>query len=56
MKVILHRQNSMAISHQVSPTLLLDVCAGNCQRALVDESEIIRNQIQMHSRSEMVTL
>jgi hypothetical protein len=32
MKEVLHRQNSVVISHQVSPPLLLDVCAGNCQR------------------------
>jgi len=35
-KEILRRQNLTAISRQVSPAVLLDVCAGNCQRALVE--------------------
>jgi hypothetical protein len=37
---------------QVSPALLLDVSAGNCQRALVDESGMIthQNQTQEWSR------
>jgi hypothetical protein len=30
-KQILHWQNLMAISRQVSPTLLVDASAGNCQ-------------------------
>jgi hypothetical protein len=42
---ILHRQNSVAISREVSLALLLDVSACNCQRALVDESGMIRTQI-----------
>jgi hypothetical protein len=37
LKEILRRQNSTAISCQVSPALLLDVSAGYFQKALVDE-------------------
>jgi hypothetical protein len=33
-----------AISCQVSPALLIGVSAGYCQKALVDESGIIRTQ------------
>jgi hypothetical protein len=51
MKGILHRQNSMAISHQVSHALLLDVSAGNCQTALVNASEMITNQMGIQNRS-----
>jgi hypothetical protein len=40
MKEILHKQNSAAISCKVYSDLLLDISAGNCHRALVDE---IRN-------------
>jgi hypothetical protein len=32
---------------QVFPVSLLHVSAGNCQRALLDESGIIRNQMGM---------
>jgi hypothetical protein len=39
MKEILYRQNSAAISHQVSPDSLIDFSAGNCQRVLVDKSD-----------------
>jgi len=46
----------MAISCQISPALLPDVSAGYCQRALVDESGMIRTQIGMHNRSEMFTV
>jgi hypothetical protein len=46
----------MAICHQVSPALLLGVSAGNCQRALVYESGMIRTQMEMHSRSEIVAV
>jgi hypothetical protein len=46
----------MAISHQVSTALLPDVSAGYCQRALVNESGIVRTQMGMHKRSEMVTV
>jgi hypothetical protein len=52
MKEILHRQNSVAISHQVSPALLLGTSTGNCQRALVDKSGTIRNQMQTYNRSD----
>jgi hypothetical protein len=41
MKEILRRQNSAAISRQVSPASLLDVSAGSFQRALVNESGLI---------------
>jgi hypothetical protein len=46
----------MAISLQVSPALLPDVSANNCRRALVDESGMIRTQMGMHNRSEMVAV
>jgi hypothetical protein len=42
MKEVVCNQKLAAISHQVSPASLLDVSAGNCQRALVDESGTIR--------------
>jgi hypothetical protein len=50
-KETLRRKNSVAISHQVSPDWLLDVSAGNCQIALVDESGMIINQMETHNRS-----
>jgi hypothetical protein len=56
MKEILHRQNSVLISRQVSLASLLDVSASNCQRALVDESGVIRTQMGMHNRSKIVTV
>jgi len=40
------------ISRQVSPDSLLGVSAGICQRALVDESGMIRTQMGTHNRSE----
>jgi hypothetical protein len=40
---------------QVFRALLLDV-SGVCQRALVDESWIIRTQMGMHNRSEMASV
>jgi hypothetical protein len=55
MKEICSRQNSAAVYYQAS-ALLLDVSAGNCQRALVDESGMIRNLMGMHNGSEMVTV
>jgi hypothetical protein len=39
---------------QVSPASLLDVSTGNCQKGLVDELGIIRNQMRVQNRSEMV--
>jgi hypothetical protein len=54
MKDRLHRQNSAAVCCQLSSVLLLDVSAGNCQRAVVDESKIIRNEIGTLNRSEML--
>jgi hypothetical protein len=41
---------------QISPPSVLDVSAGNWQRALVDESGMIRTQIRMHNKSEMVAV
>jgi hypothetical protein len=41
MKQIICKQNSAVISRQVSPSSFLDVKAGNCQRALVDEIRMI---------------
>jgi hypothetical protein len=46
----------MAISFQVSPALLPDVSVGYCQRAVVDKSGMIRTQMGMHNRSEMVAV
>jgi hypothetical protein len=48
-------QNSWP-SHQDSPALLPDVSAGYWDTAVVDESGMIRTQMGMHNRSEMVTL
>jgi len=53
MKEILRRQNSAAISRQVSHASLLEISANNCQRALVDTSERIRNQTGTYNRSVM---
>jgi hypothetical protein len=46
----------MAISHQAFPALLLDVSAGICQRALVDESGIIVTQMGTGNRPEKVAV
>jgi hypothetical protein len=50
----------MAISRKISPASLLDIPANNCQRALVDESGVIRNQMgcttDNNGRSVRVTL
>jgi hypothetical protein len=45
-----------AISRQVSPTSQLGISAGNCRRALVDESGVIRTQMRTHNRSYMVAV
>jgi hypothetical protein len=45
MKEILHRQNSCPFLAKFLPASLLGVCAGYCQRALVDESAIVRTQM-----------
>jgi hypothetical protein len=42
-KEVPRRQNSVAIFRHISSASLLDVSDGNCQRALVDESGLIRN-------------
>jgi hypothetical protein len=54
MKEILRRQSSAAISRQASSDSLLDVSAGNSRRALVDVSEMIKNQLGTHNKLEMV--
>jgi hypothetical protein len=46
----------MAIYCQVSPASLLDVSAGNCQTALMNESGTIITQMGTHNRSEMVAV
>jgi hypothetical protein len=46
----------MAIFRQVSAASLLDVSAGNCQTALVDESGMIRPHTETHNRSQMVAM
>jgi len=46
----------MLISRQVYPASLPDVSAGYCQRALVDESGMIRTQMGTHNISEMVAV
>jgi tRNA A37 threonylcarbamoyltransferase TsaD len=43
MKEILCKQNLATISSHIYPASLLDVSGGNCQRALVDESGMVRN-------------
>jgi hypothetical protein len=48
----LGRQHSTTISRQVSPASLLDVSAGNCQRALVDSSGLLINEMGTLKRSE----
>jgi hypothetical protein len=54
MKEIFRRQNLIAISRQVSPASLLDISAGNFQRALMNESGSIRSQMGAHNRSRVV--
>jgi hypothetical protein len=39
---------------QVSSASLIDVSAGNCQRAQVDESGMISSEMGRHNRSEIV--
>lgn len=55
-KKILHKQNSAAISRQVSHASLPDVSFGNCQRVLVDESEMIRIQRRTNDRFEILAV
>jgi hypothetical protein len=50
MKEILRKQNLGTISRQVSPASLPDVFTGNCQRALVDESGMIKYQMGTRNR------
>jgi hypothetical protein len=56
MKEIFYRQISVSISLQVSPALLLHISDGNWQRALLDKSGMLRNQMGIHSKSEMVAV
>jgi hypothetical protein len=56
MKEILCRQNPRKFLRQVSPTSLLDVFIGTCRRVLVDESEVIRNEMGTHNKSEIVVV
>jgi hypothetical protein len=51
---MLHRQNSRPSLAKF--LLLLGVFAGYCQRDLVDESGMIRIQMGMHNRSDMVAV
>jgi hypothetical protein len=53
---IFRRQNSATVSRRLSPALVLDVCAGDCQKALLKESGMIKIQVRMHNRSEMVVV
>jgi hypothetical protein len=46
----------IAISRQFSPASLLGVSAGNCLRVLVDESGMIRTQMETHNRSLMLAV
>jgi hypothetical protein len=52
MKEILRRQNSRPFLTKFLPGPLLGASVGYCQRALVDESRIIRTQMGTHNRSE----
>jgi hypothetical protein len=45
-----------SISSQGSPDSVLGIFAGTYQKALVDETEIIRTQMGTHNRSEMVAV
>jgi hypothetical protein len=56
MKEVRRKQNSAVISRRASPASLLDIYAGNCQRALVDESVLTRIQTVTHNRSVMVAM
>jgi hypothetical protein len=55
-KKVVHRQNSAATSRQVCPVSLLDVSAGICQTAVVDETLMIRSLVRTYNRSEMVAV
>jgi hypothetical protein len=46
----------MDICRQISPASLICVCAGYCQRALEDESAVIRTHIRKHNKSVMVAV
>jgi hypothetical protein len=53
---ILRRQNSATIFSPNFSCFATNVCARNCERAVVDESGILRTQMGTHNRSEMVAL
>jgi hypothetical protein len=40
------------ISRQLSPALLLDICAGYCHRSLIDKSGMFRTYMGKHNREE----
>jgi hypothetical protein len=44
------------MSLPVSPTSLLDISADNCKGDVMDESGMIRNQMGIYYRSEMVAV
>jgi hypothetical protein len=48
-KEIFNRQNSAAIFCPDSPDSLVVVSAGNCHRAMLDDSGMIRNQMGTQS-------
>jgi hypothetical protein len=50
MREILRGQNARTFLSKYLPASLLSVSAGICQRALVDESGMIRIQVGTHSR------
>jgi hypothetical protein len=41
---------------KISSASLLDVSAVNCEIALVDETQMIRNQMRTHNRPEIVAM
>jgi hypothetical protein len=50
MKEIFRGQYLLVISRQVPPASLLDISAAHCQRALLDESGKLINQMGTHNR------
>jgi hypothetical protein len=56
MKEIIHRENSAAISCQVSHASLLYVSADICRRDLVDESGMIRNMMSTQNKAQVVAV
>jgi len=54
MKTDTCKADSRTFLDKCLPALLLGVSAGYCHTALVDETEMIRNQMRKHNRLEMV--